>query len=1224
MIIKKSYRLYIFFFLIFAVSQVFSWLYYNYRGNQLELRHFQSALYQREVVAETLSDSLIADLNRVDEWLAIKNVNKYKPVGYDFLIYKEDSLVAWSDQLLYDQEERINLLNHPVIKVGNTWQWIHQYHSGSKTIISLISIRKEYPYNNVFLKDHFTFPVSFNEDCNIFVNTQKEGNKIFDQDGTYLFSVSKCDTQKEQYLYLSILFIVFYIVLFFRIVIRKLKEAETFIKKRIVFYISIAISLVFYIIHISYKVPGVLFTISLFSPLHFGANILFSNLGSLLLFGVLVYAHAFLFYRYVDLYWGSLYSKKSFKSKLILFVNWLVVIYLWMGLNHIIIQMFEHSPTPSLVFKVTNLKIYGIIRLLISATLWLSAILVVKKLASGYSSTYSLKTIIAVLTLSVICALPCCVSTQSYIYVISFVLVVLIQLWLSYKNRKQTYTTFIWFVFLFSIYAVFIFYHHNVVKEREERKLLIENLSFRLVIEEDPLSELLLKEKEELIEADTLIRNEVFKSEVNQDFIEDYLEGKYFDEYLSRYDIQVVPCWPGGDLRLTQTDSIYNCYDYFDSIINTFGTRVLGSNNFYFLSSPAEVITYFGVFRYYNEIGEETTLYVELMAKPFFEGPGYPELLLTERERKLKEPFTHYSYGKYEDGVLVKQTGEYTYTSDLLKKGDSYQDFDCFVSGGYNHMIYRPDQNVVVILSLPEVNLNMILVAFSIIFIGFFIFGALLLVFSHYERTRILSDLSVQERIQLSIIGLMLVLLVVVAGGSVWQSLNRFEEKNYQILSEKTKSVLMELDLKIGEESELNEEIVPYITSLLKRFSGVFYTDINMYKPDGRLLATSRPELYNKGLESHLMNSNAFIAMRDIEEIEFIQYETIGSLKFLSAYVPFVNKKNQVLAYVNMPYFIGTTEIKEEVSSLIMGIMNFYLVFLIIVFALTVLISRRITYPLLVVQDKLRQLKLGTTNEKINYKWNDEIGMLVKVYNRMVDELSRSAQELAKTQREMAWREMAQQIAHEIKNPLTPMKLSIQYLEKAHADHSADFDQKLKRVSSTLIEQIEKLSSIASEFSNFAKMPDAKKERINMVEVIKQCVTLFEKEKNVEFYTQNEIGNCYWVYVDKKQMLSVFNNLIKNAIQAIPDKKQGYINVRIEEEDENIIIHIKDNGRGIPDEIKDKLFVPKFTTKSSGMGLGLAIVKNMVNINKGSIWFETKEDFGTTFSVKFPKYEEPN
>jgi len=215
---------------------------------------------------------------------------------------------------------------------------------------------------------------------------------------------------------------------------------------------------------------------------------------------------------------------------------------------------------------------------------------------------------------------------------------------------------------------------------------------------------------------------------------------------------------------------------------------------------------------------------------------------------------------------------------------------------------------------------------------------------------------------------------------------------------------------------------------------------------------------------------------------------------------------------------------------------------------------------------------------------------------------------------------MARQIAHEIKNPLTPMKLSIQYLERAFNDHASDFDEKLKKVSATLIDQIDNLSNIASEFSNFAKMPIAKRKKIDVVEVLMQCVSLFDKANDLDFKVNKNNIEKYWIYADPEQMNSVFNNLLKNAIQSIPSKRKGEIHVDVKEEDKNVVIVVTDNGQGIDEEIQEKLFSPNFTTKTSGMGLGLAIVKNIVVNSNGKIWFETKIDEGSSFFVEFPGY----
>ncbi|WP_282038230.1 sensor histidine kinase [Saccharicrinis aurantiacus] len=1217
--IDKIKSIHVLFVVSVLLSIIFASIYKHNTDGAFNLRSFRTTLIEKKHEAQEYSTGVLKALDKETPWKLVEKSLNDKPEGYDFLIYENDSLVAWSDQMLSYNNEGIQQFDQQVVKLENEWAWVHVYKHHKQKVISIISLRKEYPYNNAFLHDAYTIASPFNDDCKL-ITKQIEGQlQVTDEDGTFLFSIENCQKENAIYAYISIMFFIICLLIYFSVIINELKKAKSNKVKWIIFYGSTLFIFILYAAHSYLNWPGILFETALFSPIHFGVNRFLSNLGSLLFFAILVYMHALLFYRYIDLGSSSFGGKILWRKYLMLVFNIVIGVAIWFVANHIIIEMFDHSPVATLVFKVTDIQVYGVVRIFITALLWLSSVLVLEKMLRSFYLHFTKRLQLIVLCVVVAISLLFCHNLLHYIIQVGVILLYMLLLWIKQNPNRHAYTSFIWFIFFFAAYAVVVFLIHYVDKENEERRLLIDNLSFRLILEEDPLSELLLKEKEQLINKDTFLLQELTKPNMDVRQIQRHLSKVYFDGYLSRYDLQLIPCWPGGEVRLTQTDSLYDCYSYFKGILKNHGTKVLGSNNYYFMSSPVDVITYFGVFTFYANSDQEVTLFLELVAKPFFEGAGYPELLLTERERKLKEPFTHYSYGKYVNQELVKQTGDFSYSKEVFSKGSELENYGTFRYKGFDHMVYHPEDDVTIILSLPVIDFNMLLVAFSSFFIFYFVFGSILVSIIKVKKGQLFRNFSIHERIQVSIISLMFLLLIAIAGGSVWQSLNRFEEKNHQILSEKTKSILMELEHKIGSKVDITEEDEAYLTSLLTKFSNVFYTDINMYSLEGRLMATSRPELYEKGLQSHLMNSAGFLAMRNNLENEFIQYEKIGDLEFLSAYVPFFNNKNEIMAYINMPYFIGTSEIREEVSSLVMGILNFYLIFLIIVFALTVVISRRITYPLLVVQDKMSRLQLGVRNEKIEYKWNDEIGKLVTEYNRMVDELASSAENLAKSQRELAWREMAQQIAHEIKNPLTPMKLSIQYLELARQDDADDFDMKLKRVSSTLIDQIDKLSSIASEFSNFAKMPAAQREQINIIESLLQCVHLFDKEEKVVFRVINRVGGEYLVYADPKQLISVFNNLIKNAMQAIPDKQDGLIEVHIEDVDDNIVIRVKDNGRGIPDEIKDKLFMPNFTTKSSGMGLGLAIVKNMVNINKGEIWFETELNVGSTFSVKFPK-----
>jgi nitrogen fixation/metabolism regulation signal transduction histidine kinase len=283
---------------------------------------------------------------------------------------------------------------------------------------------------------------------------------------------------------------------------------------------------------------------------------------------------------------------------------------------------------------------------------------------------------------------------------------------------------------------------------------------------------------------------------------------------------------------------------------------------------------------------------------------------------------------------------------------------------------------------------------------------------------------------------------------------------------------------------------------------------------------------------------------------------------------------------------------------------------------LALLISNWVTVPLRIIQDNFKLVSFGKQHEKINYDKEDEIGALVRAYNVKLEELAVAAEQLALSERESAWRDMAKQVAHEIKNPLTPMKLSVQHMLRTFDRHDPNVEEKLQKVVQSLIEQIDALTAIANEFSNFAKMPMPKMEVIELSEVIKNVLSVFEQEENCTFRLE-VISECP-VLADRDQMVRVFNNLIKNAIQAIPSERKGIIEVILKQQDDQLNITVKDNGKGIPEEMKNKLFVPYFTTKSTGSGIGLAVVKKILENHNGTIRFSSEVNVGTTFTLMLP------
>lgn len=312
----------------------------------------------------------------------------------------------------------------------------------------------------------------------------------------------------------------------------------------------------------------------------------------------------------------------------------------------------------------------------------------------------------------------------------------------------------------------------------------------------------------------------------------------------------------------------------------------------------------------------------------------------------------------------------------------------------------------------------------------------------------------------------------------------------------------------------------------------------------------------------------------------------------------------------------------SELKSFLREISTGYIVLFSLAALLAFLLSKNITKPLDIITRRIRKTKLGQYNEPIEWQGKDEVGELVKEYNRMLAQLESSALKLAQNERESAWREMAQQVAHEIKNPLTPMKLRMQQLVRTWKENPEGFDERLKSFSESMIEQIDALTRIANEFSNFAKMPKPVFAETNLSELLEKVVALYAEKENIRL-TLHFIGDMnYTVFIDKDQIIRVLNNLITNAIQAIPHDRAGNVSVTLRRGSDSTIIRVSDNGTGISSNNRKHIFVPNFTTKSTGTGLGLAMVKTIVQQNNGQVFFWSKENKGASFFVKLPLSKE--
>jgi signal transduction histidine kinase len=385
------------------------------------------------------------------------------------------------------------------------------------------------------------------------------------------------------------------------------------------------------------------------------------------------------------------------------------------------------------------------------------------------------------------------------------------------------------------------------------------------------------------------------------------------------------------------------------------------------------------------------------------------------------------------------------------------------------------------------------------------------------------------------------------------------------------------------------------------------------------LSATSKPELYTAELFDKRLDASAFIEIGVRRKGFFAEQQSIGGYSYIVGYRPLLSEAGEVIAIVSIPTLNRQPEVDTELMQRNAFLFGAYALAMIVSIGIGLLFANQISSPLLKLREATRRVAAGDLTAQVSSNRTDELGELEAAFNAMTSQLSRTQQEMFRAQRELAWREMAKQVAHEIKNPLTPIKLSVQHLRQAYADGAKDFGDILNRVSSTILGQIEGLARIASEFSHFGRMPDRKIERCDIHEILMEAERLFEQEKGVAFESRL-MADRFTVFADREELRRAFVNIMKNAVQALG--ADGKIAIETSSDLSQITIRIRDNGKGIPPEYRDKIFEPNFSTKTDGMGLGLAIVKKTIDDLKGTIAITSSPGRGTTVELSLPLAEE--
>jgi signal transduction histidine kinase len=471
---------------------------------------------------------------------------------------------------------------------------------------------------------------------------------------------------------------------------------------------------------------------------------------------------------------------------------------------------------------------------------------------------------------------------------------------------------------------------------------------------------------------------------------------------------------------------------------------------------------------------------------------------------------------------------------------------------------------------------------------------------------------SLRTKIQLSVLAL------IICSFSVIAMLTIFSFRRSSTNEQETRLLQRVASMRNGLQSAIKSDpgvlaSSETLDSLARELLQQYRLDLNLYNRKGRRIAGSGTQLPDDQNRQAMMAPEAFESLRSgLEEYRLV-LEQWGPITFKTVYVPLQERST---LYLGVPYYAQNQEMQDDLYDFMGTLFSVYAFTLLIAAAVTLYVSRLITMPLDRIREGLGNLRLGS-NEPLTYEGKDEIGDLVREYNEAIHKLEESTELLRKSERESAWREMAKQVAHEIKNPLTPMKLRIQHLMRAYQQDPERAAPMIKKVSNSLIEQIDTLTRIANEFSRFAKMPKPQNVDFDLQRLLESVTTIFAEEDAGHVLFTSDLPAAP-VHADRDHLTRVFNNLIKNGLQAIPDERKGLIQVTLTQREHYFLVTVTDNGKGIPEDIQHKVFSPNFTTKSSGTGLGLAMSRQMIEQAGGRIYFETELGVGTTFYVELP------
>ena len=744
----------------------------------------------------------------------------------------------------------------------------------------------------------------------------------------------------------------------------------------------------------------------------------------------------------------------------------------------------------------------------------------------------------------------------------------------------------------------------------------------RLAVERDLGLELQLRSIEDQIGGDQLIAS-LASLENTQNIIQNRISEYYLPRIRQGYNMSVM-LFPDNDKAGTA---------YFNGIISN-GTPIANGSSFLFLTDGTGRSRYSGVFAFYNQGKGLTRMLIEIEPNSNREDRGYYSILGEfSNPGNINIPAL-YSYAKYTSDRLLSYKGNYPYPTlyshvDKGKLNENHE--EVLRINDHVHFLHMVGDEEMIIISRPKRGLMVYFISFSYLFLTL---ASVLYLFArkdeknrmfrrNYFRTRINSILFASSFMVLTSMTIISVLFVY----------KRNETNMYNLMSSKISTVQALIENRVRTANTWQDLTGQDISAALESIGNTTKTDITLYTPAGKVFKSTTPEIFEKMIIGSRIDQNAFHNIRHLHQRFFIHRENIEDYTYWSMYAPVFNDAGELLAIISVPYTDRNYDFRREAFFHAAMIFNLFILLLIASLLFSTREVNSMFMPLIEMGKKMNVADVHNL-EYIIYKRDDEISSLVDAYNRMVKDLSDSTRQLAQAERDKAWSQMARQVAHEIKNPLTPIKLQIQRLIRMKQNGNPAWEVRFDEVSAIILEHIDILTETANEFSTFAKLYSEEPVLIDLDKTLKDQLVIFDNRDNISISYIGMEGAV--VLAPKPQLIRVFVNLITNAVQAVEMHQKDAVEKGEVPVEGRVLICLRnsmtegyydivfdDNGEGVKDENLDKLFTPNFTTKTAGTGLGLAICRNIIEKCDGEIRYQKSFALGgASFIVTIPKYTE--